>query len=85
MHHGHTRLLPDLDHAAQVARRDHIRLARHQAGDLALAQVGRDFGLQNVIRPRRSAAQMAVDGFADLKARLRQQVFGQRLDLLAVL
>src|SRR3546814_4411902 len=56
--------LADLHRAADIAGRDDVRVEPREIGGLAVAELTRDLGLEDIVRARRAAAQMRFGGRA---------------------
>src|SRR5262249_19128316 len=76
---------PELNHAAEIAGRDHIRVDLGDIGELALAQLVRELGLEQIVGTGRAAAEMAFGNLGDREAGLAEKLRGKRVDALAML
>jgi hypothetical protein len=85
VNHRQARALGDLRDAADIAGGDHVGLRTFDIRRLAVAQLRRDFRLEQVVGSRRAAAEMALRRIEHDKTRRRQQVFRLVADFLAVL
>ena len=85
MHDGNPGAGGDLGDAADVAGGDQIGAHALDVRDLAVAQPGRDHGLQQVVGAGRAAAEMPFGHVLHGEARLAQELLRLEPDLLAVL
>src|ERR671918_2639549 len=83
--HDRRDAIRELDHAADVAGRDHVREDPRDVCELARAQLSGELGLEQVVGAGRAAADMALGDVLDREPRGLQQILGQGRDLLAVL
>src|ERR1700689_5941611 len=60
VNHRNRRTTGNLHHAPNIARSNHVRLDLRNIGDLSIAQSARNVRLENVVRPPRTATQMAL-------------------------
>src|ERR1700676_1725231 len=75
----------NLNHASNIARSNHVRLDHRNIGDLSIAQSARNVRLENVVRPRRTATQMALGYIFHHESVLGKQFFRGLGDFLSVL
>src|SRR5258708_12201993 len=68
-----------------MARRNHVRFDLSNIGDLSIAQSARNVRLENVVRPRRTATQMALGYIFHHESALGKQFFRKLCDFLSVL
>ena len=85
MNHRRLGRRADLHHAADITGRNDIGLFGFKGFDFAFFQLARNCWLQQVVRACGPTAQMAISRFNHIKARLFEQIFRCRFNLLSVL
>ena len=70
---GGGRAALELRHAADIGGHDHVGRDLGDIGELALAQLAREFGLEQIISAGRAAAEMTLGNLEDVEPGLVEQ------------
>ena len=85
MHYGHVATRGKLRNAADISCRDEVRSGPGDVGEFAVAQRRGDFGLQQVIGARRTAAEMPLGHVDNIETRGSEQFFWSGMNALPML